>query len=143
VRGSRIFSFVHSAHSPCFYSHAALRPMKNSNAFLSATLSAGTVLVLSAAILLATPDQALAYIDPGAGSMLVQLILGGIAGLLLVGRLFWVGLKGWVTKPFTRSREQLTPPLTESTLATPSCCAKSERQSPSTAATSKDPQHAL
>jgi hypothetical protein len=79
--------------------------MKNINAFLSATLSTSTA--LAAAILIATPDQALAYIDPGAGSMLVQLILGGTAGLLLVGRLFWVGLKGSVTKPFTRNREQL------------------------------------
>jgi hypothetical protein len=40
----------------------------NNNAFLSATLSTSTVLVISAAILLTTPDQALAYIEPGAGS---------------------------------------------------------------------------
>jgi hypothetical protein len=115
--------------------------MKNNNAFLSATLSTSTA--LAAAILLANPDQALAYIDPGAGSMLVQLILGGTAGLLLVGRLFWVGLKGWVTNPFTRNRDQLTPPLTELTLATPSCCTKSDCHTASTDATSKDPQHAL
>jgi hypothetical protein len=31
----------------------------------------------------------IAYIDPSAGGMLMQLLLGGTAGLLVVGRLFW------------------------------------------------------
>ena len=85
--------------------------MKNNAGILSLTLSAWSV--LAGALLLAIPNQALAYIDPGAGSMLVQLILGGTAGLLLVGRLFWVSLKGWITKPFTRNSDQLTPPVSE------------------------------
>jgi hypothetical protein len=34
-----------------------------------------------------TPAQA--YLDPGAGSMLLQLLLGGAAGVALVGRLYW------------------------------------------------------
>ncbi len=31
----------------------------------------------------------LAYMDPGTGSMLLQLILGGAAGLFVVIKLFW------------------------------------------------------
>ena len=31
----------------------------------------------------------LAYMDPGTGSMLLQLILGGVAGLFVIIRLFW------------------------------------------------------
>lgn len=31
----------------------------------------------------------LAYLDPGSGSLLLQLILGGVAGLALVLKLFW------------------------------------------------------
>ena len=31
----------------------------------------------------------LAYIDPGTGSMLLQLILGGVAGFFVIMRLFW------------------------------------------------------
>ncbi len=31
----------------------------------------------------------LAYMDPGTGSMLLQLILGGVAGLSVIVRLFW------------------------------------------------------
>lgn len=34
-------------------------------------------------------QQAHAYLDPGTGSMLLQVILGGIAGLLVAGKLFW------------------------------------------------------
>lgn len=30
-----------------------------------------------------------AYIDPGSGSMLLQLLLGGVAGLALALKLFW------------------------------------------------------
>ncbi len=30
-----------------------------------------------------------AYLDPGTGSMLLQLLLGGVAGVLVVGKLYW------------------------------------------------------
>ena len=33
--------------------------------------------------------QLLAYLDPASGSLLLQLILGGVAGLALVLKLFW------------------------------------------------------
>ncbi len=44
---------------------------------------------LVAALLLALPfhSASAAYIDPGAGSMLLQLILGGVAGLFVAFRL--------------------------------------------------------
>ncbi len=35
-----------------------------------------------------TPE-AHAYIDPGSGSVLLQLILGGIAGIGVVAKLYW------------------------------------------------------
>lgn len=31
----------------------------------------------------------LAYLDPSAGSMMLQLILGGLAGLVITLRIFW------------------------------------------------------
>ena len=37
--------------------------------------------------------HAFAYLDPGTGSMLLQLVLGGIAGVLIVARLYWLRLK--------------------------------------------------
>ena len=30
-----------------------------------------------------------AYVDPGTGSIFLQLIFGGVAGLLVAGKLFW------------------------------------------------------
>jgi len=33
--------------------------------------------------------QLLAYLDPASGSLMLQLILGGVAGLALVLKLFW------------------------------------------------------
>jgi hypothetical protein len=34
-----------------------------------------------------------AYLDPGTGSMILQIILGGIAGLLVAGKLYWQRVK--------------------------------------------------
>jgi hypothetical protein len=43
---------------------------------------AGVLLVASSAA------PAFAYIDPGTGSMMLQLLLGGVAGAMVVGRLY-------------------------------------------------------
>ncbi len=44
--------------------------------------------VLVLALALGTPP-AHAYLDPAAGSMILQVLLGGIAGLALFFKLFW------------------------------------------------------
>ncbi len=36
---------------------------------------------------------AYAYLDPATGSMLLQMIIGGIAGALVVIKLYWTNLK--------------------------------------------------
>ena len=38
---------------------------------------------------------AYAYLDPGTGSMLLQLLLGGFAGVLVVGKLYWHRIKAF------------------------------------------------
>jgi hypothetical protein len=35
----------------------------------------------------------LAYLDPGAGSMILQALAAGVAGVAVVGRLYWGRLK--------------------------------------------------
>jgi len=37
---------------------------------------------------------AFAYLDPGTGSIMLQLLLGGVAGGLVVAKLYWNKLKG-------------------------------------------------
>jgi len=50
-------------------------------------------------------SPAYAYIDPGSGGMIVQLLLGGVAGLVVLARLYWhrflksVGLRKPDTSP--------------------------------------------
>ncbi len=46
-------------------------------------------LVLAALGLILNAGSAYAYLDPGSGSILLQVILGGIAGLAVAGKLFW------------------------------------------------------
>ena len=46
-------------------------------------------LALTAICLLALVQPAHAYLDPGAGSMLLQVILGGAAGIAVLARVVW------------------------------------------------------
>jgi hypothetical protein len=34
-------------------------------------------------------SSAYAYLDPGTGSIILQVLLGGVAGVALVGKLYW------------------------------------------------------
>ncbi len=40
-------------------------------------------------------EPAFAYLDPGTGGMLIQIVLGGVAGLAVAGKLFWHQLKSF------------------------------------------------
>jgi len=35
----------------------------------------------------------LGYLDPGAGSMILQALAGGVAGVVVVGKLYWGRIK--------------------------------------------------
>lgn len=48
-------------------------------------------------LLIAVPGTARAYIDPGTTSMFLQLVLGAVAGLLVVLQLYWRRVKGFFT----------------------------------------------
>ncbi len=56
------------------------------------------ILVLTAV----APATALAYLDPGTGSMLLQVVLGGIAAVAVALKLFWyriIAFLGFKKKP--------------------------------------------
>lgn len=44
---------------------------------------------MAAAPVCVAAPEAHAYLDPGAGSMLLQILLGGMAGLGVLGKLYW------------------------------------------------------
>ena len=52
-----------------------------------------SLLAAVAVYALATGD-AFAYLDPGTGSIIIQGIIGAIAGGLVVGRMYWHKFKG-------------------------------------------------
>ena len=52
-------------------------------------------------IIVVEPDYALAYIDPSAGGLLVQILLGGIAGIGVLVKLYW----GKLTKFFRKEKD--------------------------------------
>ena len=66
-------------------------------------------LVTFAVIFMASPAQA--YIDPGVGGMLLQLLLGGVAGVLVIMRLYWERVTSTARKVFglKESKEKSTP----------------------------------
>jgi Zn-dependent protease with chaperone function len=49
---------------------------------------------------------AYAYVDPGAGGMLTQLLTGGVAGLLVLFRLYWSRLRESVRRRESTAHEQ-------------------------------------
>ncbi len=62
---------------------------------LGGPLTQATLVVL---VILFFERPAAAYLDPGSGSMLLQVLLGGFAALGVVFRLYW----GRVTELFSR-----------------------------------------
>lgn len=46
-------------------------------------------IIALSALLIGAPTPAFAYLDPGTGSMIIQGIIGAIAGLMVAGKLYW------------------------------------------------------
>ena len=44
------------------------------------------------------PNDVLAYLDGGSASMIVQLLLGGIAGAAAIIKLYWYKIKDFFSK---------------------------------------------
>jgi len=51
-------------------------------------------------------DSAYAYLDPGSGSMLLQLLLGGVAGIAIIFKLYWAQFKEGINKVFGSKNNQ-------------------------------------
>jgi hypothetical protein len=54
-----------------------------------------TVALLLLLAVLCRPVAAHAYLDPAAGSLILQIILGGVAGLIVLLKLYWQRLRGF------------------------------------------------
>jgi hypothetical protein len=63
------------------------------------------VALIGAAIFLAFPASVFAYIDPGTGSYLLQILLAGLFGGLLFLRIFWKKVKAFFTRLFAKKQK--------------------------------------
>jgi hypothetical protein len=61
----------------------------------------GDIAFLGLAATLFDTGPAWAYLDPGTGSIMLQALLGGIAGAMVVGRLYWHRFRGFVASRFS------------------------------------------
>lgn len=49
------------------------------------------------------------YLDPGSGSMILQLVIGAVLGLGVIIRLFWKNIKNFFVRGKKNSSEDLDP----------------------------------
>jgi multisubunit Na+/H+ antiporter MnhB subunit len=61
-------------------------------------ISTVTVFVAVFLMTFAMGDQAYAYLDPGTGSVLLQVLLGGVAGALALIKLYWKRIKSVISR---------------------------------------------
>jgi hypothetical protein len=54
---------------------------------------------------LAAPAPSYAYIDPGTGSYLIQILLAGLFGALLALRIFWNKVRRFFANLFAKKRQ--------------------------------------
>ena len=57
-------------------------------------VKAGMIFIMGTIILF--PTYTFAYLDPGSGSMILQLILAGLASVAVIVRVFWSKIKGFL-----------------------------------------------
>ena len=64
----------------------------------------GTTLT-SAALLIIVARDARAYLDPGTGSFIIQILVASLLGIGFAVRIFWRQIRHGLSKLFSRSRE--------------------------------------
>jgi hypothetical protein len=63
-------------------------------------------MILVASLQMVFTPPAHAYLDPGTGSYIFQLLIAGIVGFAFVIKVFWSRIKGFFTRLFSRTGEQ-------------------------------------
>lgn len=63
------------------------------------------ILSLAAVTVLINYDFAHAYLDPGTGSYILQLIMAGLLGAMLAIKIFWRNIKAYLSNLFGKNRD--------------------------------------
>jgi hypothetical protein len=71
---------------------------------------AARVMMLFLLIYAAFPRNAYAYLDPGTGSFMLQVIVGFLVGAIFAIKMFWANIRGFLSELFSgkgkRDREE-------------------------------------
>ena len=59
-------------------------------------------------IVITYSQSAVAYLDPGTGSFMIQMLIAGIMGALFTIKLYWFRLKAFLTRLFGRDTDTNT-----------------------------------
>jgi len=63
------------------------------------------VAILTLTVILINYDFAYAYLDPGTGSYILQLVMAGLLGALLALKIFWRNIKAYLSNLFGKNRD--------------------------------------
>jgi hypothetical protein len=64
-----------------------------------------TIFVVLAVFYLVLTREVYAYLDPGTGSYILQLVIAGILGVLFAVKMFWVKVKSFFVNIFSRDNK--------------------------------------
>ena len=53
------------------------------------------ILILVVTLILILPTPSFAYLDPATGSMIIQGIIGAVAGIMVAGKLYWQKIRSF------------------------------------------------
>jgi len=56
-----------------------------------------------AALLLLSPTTAHAYLDPGTGSYMVQMLIAGVLGAAFAVKMYWLRIKRFISGKFSKN----------------------------------------
>jgi hypothetical protein len=62
-------------------------------------------LIFLAVLLLATPTQLPAYVDPGSGSFFLQMLIAGLLGASMTVKTFWKQIKSYFSRGSSTTEE--------------------------------------
>lgn len=57
-------------------------------------------------LLLLFPSFAYAYIDPGSGSLIIQVVIAGIVSSIFALKIFWQKIKNFFTEKFSKKIDE-------------------------------------
>jgi len=61
-----------------------------------------------ALVIFINPEHAYAYLDPGTGSMLLQMLIGGVIAAMFTIKMYWYQLKSFIKRKLGKEDTQLS-----------------------------------